>query len=37
MKSPRRAAWLRREHGDLAYQAVTIGAIVTVLASVWIF
>jgi hypothetical protein len=36
-RTPGRAARMRRERGDLAYQAMTIGAIVTLLASVWVF
>lgn len=26
-----------KQRGDLVYQAMTIGAIVTVLVSVWVF
>ena len=32
-----RGARAPRQREDLVYQAVTIGAIVTVLASVWVF
>ena len=32
-----RAPRTPREREDLVYQAMTIGAIVTVLASVWVF
>ena len=32
-----RAPRTARQREELAYQALTIGAIVTVLASVWVF
>lgn len=36
-KNTARAARMPRQREDLVYQAMTIGAIVTVLASVWVF
>lgn len=36
-KNTGRRARTPRQRGDLVYQAMTIGAIVTVLASVWVF